>query len=136
MENTEMWDQKFSPNMLLSSLWVFVMINFFARGLHELARPGVLEQAMSGEYNGVVVTEGLMLFAGVTFEIPILMVVLSLVVRRRLNRGLNFFAVPATVVMVIMENLDPDLDNIFFMIMQIGGLLVAFRVAWKWNEES
>jgi len=131
-----MWDQKFSPNMLLSSLWVFVMINFFARGLHELARPGVLEQAMSGEYNGVVVTEGLMLFAGVTFEIPILMVVLSLVVRRRLNRGLNFFAVPATVVMVIMENLDPDLDNIFFMIMQIGGLLVAFRVAWKWNEES
>ena len=136
MENTKMWDQKLSPNTLLSSLWVFVMINFFARGLHELGRPGMLEQMMSGEVNGVVITEGLMLFAGVTFEIPILMVVLSLAVRRGLNRGLNFFAVPATVIMIVMENLDPDLDNIFFMVMQIGALLVAFRVAWNWNEEG
>ena len=96
----------------------------------------LLEQVMSGEVNGVVITEGLMLFAGVTFEIPILMVVLSLAVRRGLNRGLNFFAVPATVAMIVMDNLDPDLDNIFFMVMQIGALLVAFRVAWNWNEEG
>lgn len=131
-----MWNQETNKNALLSSLWVFVMINFFARGLHELARPGMLEQAMSGEYNGVVITDGLMLFAGVTFEIPILMVVLSLVVRRGLNRGLNFIAVPATIVMIVMENLDPDLDNIFFMTMQIGALLVVLSVAWKWSEDG
>ncbi|MDQ2088723.1 DUF6326 family protein [Marimonas arenosa] len=131
-----MWNQEFNRYTLLSSLWVFVMINFFARGLHELGRPGMIEQIMSGEVNGVVVTEGLMLFAGVTFEIPILMVVLSLVVRRGLNRCLTFFAVPATIVMIVMENLNPDLDNIFFMTMQIGALLVAFRVAWKWNEAA
>lgn len=35
--------------------------------------------------------------------------------------------------MIVMENLNPDLDNIFFMVMQIGALLVAFRVAWKLN---
>lgn len=102
-----MWNQKLSKEALLSSLWVFVMINFFARGLHELGRTGMLEQMMSGEIDGVVITEELMLFAGVMFEIPIL-----------------------------MENLNPDLDNIFFMVMQIGVLLVAFRVAWKWNEEG
>lgn len=129
-----MWNQKLSKETLLSALWVFVMINFFARGLHELGRSGMLEQMMSGEIDGVVVTEELLLFAGVAFEIPILMVVLSLAAHRRLNRGLHFFAVPVTIVMIVMENLNPDLDNIFFMVMQIGALLVAFRVAWKWNE--
>lgn len=91
-----MWNQKLSKETLLSSLWVFVMINFFARGLHELGRTGMLEKMMSGEIDGVVITEELMLFAGVMFEIPILMVVLSLGVHRRLNRGLHFFAVPVT----------------------------------------
>ena len=53
---------------LLSTLWIFVILNIFARDIHELGRPGMLEQVMSGVVDGVVVTEGLMLLGGIMFE--------------------------------------------------------------------
>lgn len=33
---------------LLSVLWIFVVLNFFARDIHELGRPGMLAHMMSG----------------------------------------------------------------------------------------
>ena len=52
------------PRVLLSVLWIFVVLNFFARDIHELCRPGMLEQMMSGTIDGVQITEALMLLGG------------------------------------------------------------------------
>lgn len=131
-----MWTRHLSSPALLSTLWLFEMLNFFARDIHELGRPGMLEQIMSGVIDGVVVTEPLMLVGGIMFEIPILMVVLSRTLRREPNRTLNLVAAPVTVAMIVMENLNPDLDNIFFMVIQIAALFVIFRIAWAWTAES
>jgi len=131
-----MWNQKLSNNTLLSALWIFYMLNLFARDMHELGRPGMLEQVMSGTINGVEVTEGLMLLGGIMAEFPILMALLSLVLRKGINRGLNLVAAPLAIAMTVMTNLNPDLDNVFFMVIQIVALLVAVRIAWKWKEES
>lgn len=40
----EMVNKNVNPRILLSILWVFIILNFFARGIHELGRPGMLEQ--------------------------------------------------------------------------------------------
>ncbi|WP_210115123.1 hypothetical protein [Roseovarius aestuariivivens] len=53
-----------NPRVLLSILWIFVILNFFARDIHELGRPGMLEQMISGTIDGVVVTDILMLLGG------------------------------------------------------------------------
>ena len=53
-----------NPRILLSTLWIFIILNFFARDIHELGRPGMLEQMMSGTIDGVVITEFLMLLGG------------------------------------------------------------------------
>ena len=37
---------KTRPQTLLSTLWIFVILNIFARDIHELGRPGMLEQMM------------------------------------------------------------------------------------------
>jgi hypothetical protein len=131
-----MWTRHLDTPTLLSTLWLFEMLNFFARDIHELGRPGMLEQIMSGVVDGVVVTEPLMLVGGIMFEIPILMVVLSRALRRGINRGLNLVAAPLTIAMIVMENLNPDLDNIFFMALQIAALMVIIRVARRWRHES
>jgi hypothetical protein len=60
-----------NPSIILSILWVFIILNFFARDIHELGSPGMLEQMMSGIIDGVVITEMLMLFGGIMIEIPI-----------------------------------------------------------------
>ena len=68
---------------LLSTLWIFVILNMFARDIHELGRPGMLEQVMSGVVDGVTITEGLMLLGGIMFEIFLVMVVLSQVLKHK-----------------------------------------------------
>lgn len=121
---------------LLSTLWLFVILNIFARDFHELGRPGMLQQMMSGVVDGVVVTEGLMLIGGIMFEIPIVMVLLSRILKNRINRLVNLIAAPLYLGVIIMTNLKPDLDNIFFMIIEIIALIAVFGVAWKWNPKK
>ncbi|MGJ8569489.1 MAG: DUF6326 family protein [Hoeflea sp.] len=120
------------PRVLLSVLWIFVVLNFFARDIHELGRPGMLEQMMSGTIDGVQITEALMLFGGVMIEIPILMTVLPLLLPQRINRWANAGASLLSMGMIIAMNLNPDLDNIFFMSIQLVALVAISRVAWLW----
>ncbi len=131
-----MWNRNLSPHLMLSSLWIFYMLNLFARDMHELGRPGMLEQVMSGVIDGVVVTEGLMLVGGLMAEFPILMALLSLLLRSGISRVLNLVAAPLAIAMTVMTNLNPDLDNVFFMVIQIVALMVTFRVACKWDTAA
>lgn len=131
-----MWNRNFSNYTLISALWTFYMLNLFARDLHELARPGILEQAMSGVFDGVVITEGLMLVGGIMAEFPIMMALFSLVLRQKTNRCLNLVAAPVAIAMTFWTNQNPDLDNIFFMVIQIAALLVVVRISWVWKEEG
>jgi len=124
------------PRVLLTVLWIFIVLNFFARDIHELGRSGMLEQMMSGVIDGVEITEALMLLGGVMIEIPILMAVLALVLPRRINRWTNAGASLLTAAMIIAANLDPDLDNLFFMIIQLIALVIITRVALCWSEDQ
>lgn len=124
-----------STALKLSTLWIFVMLNFFARDLHELARPGVLEQMMSGTFDGVKITEELMLLGGIMFEVPMLMVILSLLLDRPLNRWVHAFAVLFITGTILMNNTNPDLDNLFFMVVQLAALSSISYLAWNWRAK-
>lgn len=121
---------------LLSNLWIFVILNIFARDLHELGRPGMLEQVMSGVVGGVTITEELMLLGGIMIEIFLIMVVLSQVLNHKINRCVNMIVGLIAIVIVVITNLSPDLDNIFFMIIKITALLAIIRTAWRWKIET
>ena len=121
---------------LLSTLWIFVILNIFARDIHELGRPGMLEQVMSGVVDGVVVTEGLMLLGGIMFEVFIVMVVLSHVLKYKINRCVSMIMGLIAIAIVVMTNLTPDLDNIFFMIVEIIALVAIIGIAWRWKIET
>ena len=121
---------------LLSTLWIFVILNMFARDIHELGRPGMLEQVMSGVVDGVIITEGLMLLGGLMFEIFLIMVVLSQVLKYKINRCVNMIVGLIAIAIVVMTNLSPDLDNIFFMIVEIIALVTIIGIAWRWKIET
>ena len=124
------------PRALLSMLWVFIVLNFFARDLHELGRPGMLEQVMSGTIDGVRITEALMLLGGVMIEIPILMTVLSMLLPQFINRWTNVGAGLFTMIIIVVNNLSPDLDNVFFMSIQLIALVAIVRIACRWRSNQ
>ncbi|SEN03666.1 hypothetical protein SAMN04488077_11143 [Roseovarius tolerans] len=121
--------QNGNPRILLSILWVFVILNFFARDIHELIRPGMLEQMMSGTIDGVVVTEMLMLLGWIMIEIPILMTVLALLLPRGFNRWANIVVGFLTAAMIVAMNLQPDHDNVFFMSIQLIAIIAIVGIA-------
>ncbi|WP_227268841.1 DUF6326 family protein [Roseobacter weihaiensis] len=122
-----------NPRILLSVLWIFIILNFFARDIHELIRPGMLEQMMSGTIDGVVVTEVLMLLGWLMIEIPILMTILALLLPHGINRKANIVVGPLTMTMIVTMNLKPDLDNVFFMGIQLIALIAIIGIAWQWQ---
>ncbi|GAA6178544.1 DUF6326 family protein [Sulfitobacter pacificus] len=124
------------PVFLLSILWVFIILNFFVRDIHELGRPGMLEQMMSGTIDGVAITEVLMLLGGIMIEIPILVTILALLLPHGMNRWANIGFGLLTMVMIVAMNLKPDLDNVFFMSIQFIALIAAVGIAWKWRASE
>lgn len=117
----------------LSTLWIFILLNVIFRDIHELFRPGVLEEMGTGTVGGVQMTEGLLLRAGILLEIPIAMVLLSQVLPYRVNRWANIVVAPLVILSVLAAR-PSDLDDIFFASMEIVALLVIAWAAWRYPK--
>ncbi len=115
----------------LSISWIFVLLNVIFRDIHELFRPGLLAEMMTGTVNGVQMTEGILLVAGIVLEIPIAMVLLSRVLPYRINRWANLIAGVIAIPLVI--GIGPkDLDDMFFATIEVVSLTLLIWFAWKW----
>ena len=116
---------------LLSTLWIFVLFNIAFRDIHEILRPGFLEEIMTGTVNGVQMTEGFLLLGGMMLEIPIAMVLLSQVLPYRANRWANIIAGPIAIALIAV-GAPSDLDDMFFASIEVVTLLFIVWYAWKW----
>lgn len=84
---------------------------------------------MSGTIDGVVVTEMLMLLGWIMIEVPILMTVLALLLPRGFNRWANIVVGFLTAAMIVAMNLQSDLDNVFFMSIQLIAIIAIVGIA-------
>jgi hypothetical protein len=88
-------DKEITPvdrRVLLSTLWIFVLFNLFWADFHAFITPSFLQETMAGSVNGLQITDNLLIIAAVVYEIPVAMVVLSLLLRRNVNRWVNIAA--------------------------------------------
>ncbi len=120
---------------LLSTLWIFFLLNMIFRDIHDLFRPGLLEEMMTGIVNGTQVTDGVLLVGGIMVEIPISMVVLSRVLKYRLNRWANIIVGSITLASVIGKK-PLDLDDVFFTTIGFITLVIIIWLAWKWRKQE
>ncbi len=113
---------------LLSTLWIFVLLNLIFRDIHEFFRAGLLEEMMTGVVNGNQVTEQVMLIGAFMVEIPILMVILSRILNYRINRWANIIIGAVTIALVIGMG-QKDLDDIFFATVEVIALSAIIWLA-------
>lgn len=118
----------------LSTLWIFVLLNMIFRDIHELVRPGFLEEMMTGIVNGNQVTDELLLLGGIMIEVVIVMVILARVLQVRVNRWANIIVGAITILLVVSNNTAPDLDDMFFAVIQVAALVVIVWYAWTWPK--
>lgn len=112
----------------LSTLWIFVLFNVIFRDLHEFARPGFIEELMNGQ-----VSEQMLLLAGFMIEVPIAMVLFSRLLPYGANRWANIIAA-AIVLSLLIAYGTTDLDDTFFLIVEIAALSFVIWSAWRWRN--
>ena len=117
----------------LSTLWIFFILYVFFRDLHEFVEPGFLEQAMTGTFNGIEITEQLLLFGGFVAEVSIAMVLFSRLLPYGANRWANIIAAAITLSFEI-NNGTTDLDDTFHMVMEMAALSFIVWSAWRWRN--
>jgi hypothetical protein len=136
--NTNSKTAKMDTKILLILLWVFFTVNFmFADTLTSL-EPGVLAMTMTGyTADGTVkITEGFLLGTAVMFEIPFAMIVLSWVLKYRVNRWANIIAATLFIFAQISSLFlgVPSPAYMFYSVVEIAGLLLIVWNACKWSN--
>ncbi len=117
---------KIDPQSLLSTLWIFILLNMIFRDLHEFLKEGFIEELIS-----LKVSEEEMLFYGFILELPILMVLLSKILSDKVNKWANI-SVAGIIMLGMLSNLHAaDMDDFFFTIANSVGFLVIISIAWK-----
>jgi hypothetical protein len=123
--------------MILSKLWVFLSLNYIWCDIFTGMESSVIRGMLEGNMGGIPVTEGFLLFAGISMEIPVLMVVLSAVLSYRTNRLVNI--VVASLMIVYQAGSfafgsDTTLHYIFFSAVEIIGNGVILLLAARWKR--
>jgi hypothetical protein len=114
---------------VLSSLWIFVLLNMLFRDIHEFLRPGAIEEFMAQE-----ASEGLLLASGIVLSLMISMIVLNRVLSSGAARWANA-AIAVVTIAGMLANPPGDLDDIWFFAVEILALLAIVGLAWTWRTD-
>ena len=123
---------------IFSTLWIFLTVNYIFCDVFSNMDPGALKElVMTGGLSGVKLTQGFLLLAAISMEIPIAMIVLSRVLKYRANRWANIIV---GIIMAVYQlstmnvGTPPTLHYIFYSIIEVGCNLFIVWYAWKWSN--
>lgn len=119
------------PKTKLSALWLFILLNIIFRDIHQFALASHIEMLLTGRFNGIEITETLMLIGGILVEIPIAMVLFSLLLTRRICRPVTVIAAFITGA-VIVSSAPTDMDDVFHLIVELFAIVAILWTVWEW----
>ncbi len=123
--------------MLLSKLWVFLSVNYILCDLLSNMETAVIRGLLEGNIAGIPMTAEFLLLAGVSLEVPFLMVVLSAVLPYKVNRGIN---IGAAILMILYQlasffaGSGITLHYAFFSAIVILGNAVILVLTARWKR--
>lgn len=126
---------KIDTKTKLSALWLFILLNIIFRDFHQIGLKSTLEMLLTGYYNGVEITDTLMLIGGVLAEVPIAMVLFSLLLTRRIGRPVTFVAAFITTA-TLVSSAPSDMDDVFHLVIELAAMVAIVWTAWKWPEDD
>ncbi len=122
---------------LLSTIWIFVTLNYLYCDLIGLMDSNLLKQYLAGSVEGMTINENFLFYAGVLMEIPIAMILLSKILSKKYNCWSNIFAGSTkTIVMcatLFMGNVTKY--YLFFAVIEIATTIFVVVYAWKWLKQ-
>ncbi len=131
-KTTVMKDRK----VILSTLWIFVTVNYIFCDVLSTIESGFFNDLMTG---AEVFNQEFLLGAAILMEIPFAMIILSRLLKYKVNRWANIIT---GIIMIVVQFLSffiggpPTLHYIFFSIIEIAGLLFIIWYAMRWQNQA
>ena len=122
----------------IAVLWIFLAVAMSASMVLSFMGPGVIEEIIAGEIEGMEITEELLALFGIFWLIPLIMAVLSLTLKDSANRWTNtvlgiIFAVWNIVHLIMhLTGGELPLEHLMFMVPMIVVSGLIFWYAWRW----
>ena len=122
---------KMDTKVVLSTLWIVVMINMLKADILSLYVPGTLDDL--AKFAGETPITQLMLGGAIMMEISISMIILSQVLKYKVNRWANMIVSVITVAFVIGGGSTYP-HYIFIATVEVICLLLIIWCSWKWAD--
>ncbi|MCX2955319.1 DUF6326 family protein [Lentzea sp. NEAU-D7] len=128
-------DTPVDVKLVLSSLWVTMLFVFAYVDIFGLFRADVLDAALGGKVanTAFTVNQGFLIGTLIYILPPILMVVLTLLLRPRVNRAVNL-VVSALYLVTIVASCIGETWVYYFLgsLVEVVLLVLIARTAWRW----
>jgi hypothetical protein len=127
----------------LSVLWLTMAVGTVAAMFLSLLEPGVIEDVMAGEMEGMQLVEGMMVIYALFFIIPMVVAILCLTLSGSANRWMNFVLGIIWVLWFIFEIVGHATGGeavpIGMWLMIIAGIVISAYIvyfAWKLPKQE
>lgn len=124
--------EKLDRKILLSTLWVFILMNMIYADIVGQLQPNYFAQVT--EMSALLTSEVILVFS-ILLEIPIGLILLSRILNRSANRIVNFIGAPISIAYVVFGGLEnPPISYLFFGGVEIVTMLIIMAIAWRWKN--
>jgi hypothetical protein len=130
--------------VLLSTLWIFVVVNYLFADVYALFFNPVLQkqatqELLAGRIGSIEITQGFVLLTAILLETAMAMIVLSLVLPYQANRLSNIIVGTFQTVFAatgLVGDTFPNLFSVFFVVLEVAATVFIVWYAWTWPRPS
>jgi len=122
--------------VLLSTLWIFVTVNYIFCDVFTLYYAPDLNQFLTGRAGDTELTQSFLLTFAIIMEFAMIMIVLSRVLKYSLNRWFNIIVGMAFTLIQAGSLVYDDytMHYLFFSIVEISTTMFITWAAWNWRN--
>lgn len=137
MKNNQFENIKVNVKIKISALWIVIMLLYIYNDIFSFFKPDALQHIMDGFMGPFPVTQIALFSAALLMAIPAVMIILSLVMKPRLNRIVNIILGIVYVVVMVISVQGEWMYYIFMGVVEIilTALIVWFAIKWPRQEK-
>lgn len=137
MEN----DVKVSTRQKLSTLWTGLMFFYIYADIKCLYETGLIEKIMSGNIDGLIISQTFLFWGAVLMSIPIMMVFLPLVLPHKVCKYLNILIAALHIplaVLVLFVGTETWSYWYYYTVFEIAFLvlIIVYSAKWKTGQQK
>lgn len=127
---------KLDKKVLLSTLWIFAVLNYLYADVMTLMDSTHLSEFLTGTVGGMVITPMFLFFGAILMETAIVMVLLSRILSYKWNRITNIASgiIHTLAVSASLFVGTPALYYALFATIEIITTIVIVYIAWTWRR--